>query len=153
MADTLSKLERSKRMALIRSTGNKATELKFAALLQAAGIKGWRRNSSLPGKPDFVFREGRLAIFVDGCYWHGCPEHCRMPQTNVTYWRRKIALNKRRDLHARRALGHAGWRVLRIWEHELKKPSRCLNRLLAKLTPQANPTTRRRASSTRTGSR
>jgi len=133
MADTLSKIQRSRVMALVRSTGNKATELKLVSLLRAAGIKGWRRNPSLFGKPDFVFRKQRLAVFADGCYWHGCPEHCRMPKSNIAFWRSKIARNKKRDLLVRRTLRKAGWRVLRIWEHELKRPRRCIGRLCRQL--------------------
>ena len=82
MADVFSKRKRSQVMAAIRSKGNKDTELKLAAILRAHGIKGWRRHRPLPGKPDFIFPKHRLAVFVDGCFWHGCRWHCRMPQDN-----------------------------------------------------------------------
>ncbi len=77
MADVFSKSKRSKVMAAIRSKGNKDTELRLAFILRAYGIKGWRRHYPLPGKPDFVFPKQRLAVFVDGCFWHSCPKHGR----------------------------------------------------------------------------
>ena len=79
VTDVFTKKKRSQVMAAIRSKGNKATELKLTSILRAAGITGWRRHQPIPGHPDFIFRRGRLAIFVDGCFWHGCRWHCRMP--------------------------------------------------------------------------
>lgn len=75
MADVFTKAERSKVMAAVRSRGNRDTELKLAAILRAHGITGWRRQQPMRGKPDFVFRREQLAVFVDGCFWHGCPIH------------------------------------------------------------------------------
>jgi DNA mismatch endonuclease (patch repair protein) len=109
-------------MAAVRSKGNKATELKMVAILRAGGITGWRRHQGLLGRPDFVFRRQRLAVFIDGCFWHGCPNHCRMPKTNTEYWNPKIAGNKRRDREVTVALRAKGWRICRLWEHELKTP-------------------------------
>ena len=134
MADVLTRKKRSAVMAAVRSRGNKQTEVVLAKLLRASGITGWRRHPSLPGKPDFVFREHRLAVFVDGCFWHGCPSHCRMPSSNQAYWRPKIAGNQARDATVTAALRKRGWRVIRIWEHELKKPNRCLARLVRPLS-------------------
>lgn len=71
-----------------------------------------------PIRPDVVFTRWRVAVFVDGCFWHSCPEHGRWPRTNATYWRAKMAVNHARDLEQTVALEAAGWRVLRIWEHE-----------------------------------
>ena len=70
-------------------------------------------------KPDFVFLKSRTAIFVDGCFWHGCPKHATKPANNRTFWRRKLAGNKKRDALVTRTLRRAGWRVFRVWEHEL----------------------------------
>ena len=120
MADVFSKRKRSQVMAAIRSKGNKATELKLAAILLANGIKGWRRQHPLPGKPDFIFPRQRLAVFVDGCFWHGCRWHCRMPQDNRQCWQNKISRNAKRDRATTRLLELAGWRVLRFWGHSLK---------------------------------
>ena len=91
----------------------------MAALLRAHGLAGWRRNQALLGRPDFVFRRERVAIFVDGCFWHGCPRHARTPKSHRGYWQRKLLRNKARDRSVRRALRQQGWKVLRVWECEL----------------------------------
>ena len=108
-------------MSRIRGRGNKDTELALAKLLRRHGITGWRRNQPVFGKPDFVFRQVRLALFVDGCFWHGCPKHATKPANNRAFWRRKLSSNKTRDRLVTRTLRKTGWRVLRIWEHELAK--------------------------------
>ncbi len=125
-------------MATIRSKGNKATELRVVAMFRTHGISGWRRGSTLPGRPDFVLRAVRLAVFVDGCFWHGCPKHGTKPRTNAAFWRRKIATNKARDRRVNRELRGMGWRVLRIWEHELarKNEGRLLRRLEMLMLPR-----------------
>ena len=76
--------------------------------------------SKLPGKPDFVFPKPRLAVFVDGCFWHGCPKHATWPKTNRAFWRKKIARNRARDREVGHALRRMGWRVIRVWEHGLR---------------------------------
>lgn len=131
--DTLSKRERSRRMAAVRSTGNKATELKLISIFRANGITGWRRNQHLAGKPDFVFRRERVAVFVDGCFWHGCRRHCRTPRSHRSYWQRKIARNVARDRSTTRALRASGWRVVRVWEHSLKTPRPVAERIKSAL--------------------
>jgi len=120
-------------MSSIRSAGNRTTELRFAAILRQNHIAGWRRNQKLPGKPDFVFSRARLAVFVDGCFWHGCSWHCRMPKSHQNYWIPKIARNKARDKIIRAQLKAAGWRVLRIWEHSLNKPQPVIDKLASVL--------------------
>jgi DNA mismatch endonuclease (patch repair protein) len=122
VTDVFSKTKRSRVMAAIRSTGNKDTELKLATIFRAHRITGWRRHQKLPGKPDFAFRRERLAVFVDGCFWHGCRWHCRMPKSRRDFWQPKIARNKARDKEDRRILGRLRWKVLRIWEHALNDP-------------------------------
>jgi DNA mismatch endonuclease, patch repair protein len=131
MADVFTKAKRSEVMSRIRSRGNRDMELALARLLRVAGICGWRRHLEIrkaeTGKqkfkvrPDFVFRQVRLALFVDGCFWHGCPKHATKPANNRAFWRRKLAGNKKRDALVTRTLRRAGWRVVRIWEHELAK--------------------------------
>jgi len=133
VADVFTKQQRSQVMAAIRSTGNRATELRLAAILRAHGITGWRRRQTLPGKPDFVFRRQRLAVFVDGCFWHGCPRHLRMPRSNHPYWKRKIARNIRRDRAINHLLKKGGWQVLRVWEHALRSPELVARRIASKL--------------------
>ena len=133
MADVFTKKKRSQVMAAIRSSGNRNTELKLMAILRASGIAGWRRRQLLPGKPDFTFRRERLVVFVDGCFWHGCRWHCRMPQDNRGYWQRKIGRNIARDRATNRTLRKAGWRVLRVWEHSLRSPEAVANRFISEL--------------------
>jgi DNA mismatch endonuclease (patch repair protein) len=118
--DIFSKAERSRIMSRVKSSGNKSTEAAFITLMTERGITGWRRHLPIFGKPDFVFRKTRIAVFIDGCFWHGCPKHCRMPATNRDYWERKIGRNLERDKKVKRELRKAGWTVVRIWEHELK---------------------------------
>ena len=122
MPDVFTKAKRSQVMAAIRSRGNKDTELKLASILRAARITGWRRHQPLPGQPDFVFRRQRLALFVDGCFWHGCPKHGTQPETNAAYWAQKLSRNKARDRSVSRTLRQAGWMVIRLWEHHLSAP-------------------------------
>lgn len=134
MTDVFSKKKRSKIMAAIKSKGNKDTELKLISILRTNEITGWRRNQKLPGKPDFVFRRERLVVFVDGCFWHGCRWHYRMPQHNRQYWRLKIARNAGRDNATTRHLQKAGWRVFRIWGHSLKAPGLVAQRIKSLLS-------------------
>jgi DNA mismatch endonuclease (patch repair protein) len=133
MADVFSKKKRSMVMAAVRSKGNKETELRLVTILRENAIRGWRRNQRLPGKPDFVFRSKRVTVFVDGCFWHGCRWHCRMPKSRLDFWHPKIARNKARDKEVRRILRGLGWRVHRIWEHSLKNPAHVVRDLQAVL--------------------
>ena len=118
-------------MSLIRSHGNRDTELRLIAIMRAHRITGWRRNWPLFGKPDFAFPKLKLAVFVDGCFWHGCPLHATQPKTNATFWRKKISTNRTRDRLVTRTLRARGWRVLRIWQHELSRKNE--RHLLARL--------------------
>jgi len=110
-------------MSLIRGSGNKDTELRMVALFRAHGIAGWRRNARLFGKPDFVFRRERVVVFVDGCFWHGCPrpKHSPMPKNRAEWWAAKLGRNKERDRLVTRTLRKAGWRVVRVWECALTR--------------------------------
>lgn len=142
MPDVFTKAKRSEVMSRIRGRGNKDTELALARLLRAQGITGWRRqqririNAQRPTsnversklsvgrwkfsvRPDFVFPKLRLALFVDGCFWHACPRHATQPRHNAAFWRKKLAANKARDRLVTRTLRRSGWRVVRLWEHEL----------------------------------
>jgi DNA mismatch endonuclease, patch repair protein len=114
---------------------NTAPELALRRLLHRAGLRyrvdfpidvGGRKT-----RPDVVFTRRRLAVFVDGCYWHGCPQHCRLPASNRDYWIAKIERNRGRDGRTSAALEAAGWRVIRAWEHEA--PNEVLARVLAAL--------------------
>ncbi|MEJ5277457.1 MAG: very short patch repair endonuclease [Thermogemmata sp.] len=155
MPDVFTRSQRSEVMARIRSRGNRDTELALARLLRAHGLKGWRRHVKVPlqraprGRGsragvvqiDFVFPGPQVAVFVDGCFWHGCPRHSpparwlkkssmplvarespgaqRTPRTGKAFWRRKLAANMARDRFVSRQLRRQGWCVIRVWEHEL----------------------------------
>ena len=113
--------KRSKTMAAIRSKNNRSTELCFKMALVGAGIKGWKTNvRSLHGTPDFFFPDKQIAIFVDGCFWHGCPKCGHYPKTRTNYWKTKILRNKERDKQNRKLLRKERIRVISIWEHSLK---------------------------------
>jgi DNA mismatch endonuclease (patch repair protein) len=129
MADIWTRQKRSEVMGLIRSRGNRRTEMRLIEAFRSEGIKGWRRHLPLPGKPDFAFRAERLLVFVDGCFWHGCARCYRRPASNRTYWDAKVIRNKTRDREVTRELKKRGWRVLRVWEHDLKAMPRLIRRV------------------------
>ena len=141
MADIYTRAQRSALMAKVRGRGNATTEGALAAVLRAQGWSGWRRQQAVRGRaakggsfrirPDFIFRASRLAVFVDGCFWHGCPRHGTKPKGNAAFWRAKVRRNQERDLRDTRSLRLAGWKVLRLWEHELRAKAR--PKLLARL--------------------
>lgn len=119
---TFGGLSRSELMSRIRSRRNATTELKLINLFRAQHITGWQRGSSLKGKPDFVFRKARCAVFVDGCFWHGhdCARN-NSPQQNAIFWQLKIARNRLRDRCVANYLRHKGWSVIRVWECRLRR--------------------------------
>lgn len=124
-------LTRPELMSRVRSSGNVTTELRMACLLRATGLKGWRRRHALVGKPDFVWPQHRLALFVDGCFWHGhgCGRNL-CPRRNALFWEEKVRRNKQRDRSVTRLLRGRGWKVLRIWECVLaRKPETCVQRI------------------------
>lgn len=132
MVDTFTPEKRSEIMAAIRSSGNKSTEARMIDLLISSGISGWRLHSKeILGNPDFIFDENKILIFVDGCFWHGCKQCKKIPKTNIEFWDNKLKENIKRDKKNTRQLRHLGWRVLRVWEHELRKsPQKVINRIL-----------------------
>jgi len=124
MSDVYNKAMRSAVMSKIRSNGNKSTELRLIDVLHSQDITGWRRNYPVKGHPDFVFLKKRIAVFVDGCFWHG--HNCRntRPKENKDFWTKKIGGNIKRDNAVNKRFKNRGWTVLRIWECELKKKNR-----------------------------
>jgi DNA mismatch endonuclease, patch repair protein len=119
--DQFTKNKRSLIMAQVRSAGNKSTEMKLVWMLRKEKITGWRRCYPIFGKPDFVFQQKKVAVFVDGCFWHGHPKKCRMPKTNRRYWTDKIRRNMERDKLVTHTLKAKGWKVVRIWEDSINK--------------------------------
>jgi DNA mismatch endonuclease (patch repair protein) len=131
--DPLTSEQRSLQMAKVRARGNRSTEMRVAGCLIRHGFRGWKRHLDLPGRPDFCFVRRRVTVFVDGCFWHGCPK-CRrnMPNGRRDFWSRKIESNRRRDRKVERILRAQCYAVLRIWEHSLRD-DRWLSRLRAAL--------------------
>lgn len=128
-------ITRSEIMRRVRSKGNRSTEVRLRYLLVRSGIRGWRMHGDeLVGKPDFVFDEKKLAAFVDGCFWHGCPKCYRRPKSSTSYWDQKVSTNIQRDKVKGNNLRKLNWKVLRIWEHELMKPEIVLSRIRKALT-------------------
>lgn len=120
MTDVLTKEQRKLNMSRIRGKDT-SPELKIRKMLYANGIRGYRVHYSIPGKPDIVFTKKRIAIFIDGCYWHKCPLCFKEPQTNHDFWMDKINSNVKRDQEVNIILESDGWTVLRFWEHEIRK--------------------------------
>jgi DNA mismatch endonuclease (patch repair protein) len=112
---------RSRTMGAIKGKHTKSTERKLRMILVRAKIKGWKLHASnLPGKPDFYFPEHKLVVFVDGCFWHGCPRCGHIPKTNSPFWAAKLKRNTERDRKYKKLLKELGLNVIRIWEHSLK---------------------------------
>lgn len=95
-------------------------ETALRRMIRSSGERGYRVAPRITGRPDLAWSGLRVAVFVDGCFWHGCPEHCRIPKTRPDYWPAKIERNRRRDLRVATELEGAGWRVIRIWEHDVQ---------------------------------
>lgn len=114
--------QRSAVMRAIKGRDNRTTERRLRLALVRAALTGWVvRPKGVQGNPDFWFEAARAAVFVDGCFWHGCPTCMRMPKSHVAFWAAKIERNRAKDLMVARTLGACGVNVIRIWEHELKQ--------------------------------
>lgn len=121
MADVFDESTRSDIMRKVKSGGNKSTELRLIAFFSEHGITGWRRHYAVKGHPDFVFPSRKIAVFVDGCFWHG--HNCRnvTPSDHADYWNKKRERNMKHDQEITQLFEKRGWTVIRIWECELKK--------------------------------
>lgn len=131
MPDVYDKATRSAVMSKVRSKGNKSTELCLIEVFHEHGITGWRRNYPIKGHPDFVFMERRIAVFVDGCFWHGHDCRNTRPKENQDFWAAKRERNVMHDREVTAKFEQRGWTVIRIWECELKKKN--FPKLLVKL--------------------
>lgn len=121
MSDVFDKQKRSEIMSAVHSKKNKSTELKLIEIFKENNIKGWRRNYSVKGHPDFVFLNLKIAIFVDGCFWHGHDCRNTRPADNADYWQKKRERNISHDKEITALFERRGWKVIRIWECELQK--------------------------------
>ncbi len=119
MADKVSTEVRTRTMRAVKSNDSKM-EIKFRSALWRSGLRFYKNVKSLSGKPDIVFPKKKVVIFLDSCFWHGCPEHLRMPKSNLDYWQPKIERNKKRDSEINAYYSENNWQIFRIWEHELK---------------------------------
>jgi DNA mismatch endonuclease (patch repair protein) len=117
--DVLTPRQRSHCMSRIRGR-HTSPELTLRSALWAAGLR-YRLHYGVVGKPDIALPKEKVAVFVDGCFWHGCPLHGVKPKTNSAFWAEKIGKNKLRDEKVDKTLRAEGWRVIRFWEHEVKK--------------------------------
>lgn len=120
MTDVLSPEQRRLNMSRIRGKNTKP-EMRLRTALHIRGLRFRLHRKELPGSPDIVFVRQKIAVFVDGCFWHGCPSHSVQPRTNTRFWSEKIGKNRARDRKTSRQLKELGWTVLRVWEHELKR--------------------------------
>ena len=130
-------------MASVSSRGNKTTELRLLIVLKIHRVTGWRRHYPILGRPDFSFPRARVALFVDGCFWHGCPRCYSAPKNNKAYWRKKRAYNAMHDRETNLFLRQAGWRVVRVWEHELRFFETAAARIVAALKAGGRPLSNR----------
>ena len=133
MSDVFSSDVRSEIMKRVKPAGNKTTELKLIDIFKANGIKGWRRHYNVKGHPDFVFVDKKIAVFVDGCFWHGHDCRNTRPESNKAYWDKKRNRNIQHDKEVTKRFCERGWLVIRIWECELKRKNREV--LMEKLLP------------------
>lgn len=127
MSDVLTKAQRSYNMSKIRSS-NTSSELKFRKQFKDLGFKYQQNN--IYGKPDFFNKQEKIAIFIDGCFWHKCQYHFKVPSTNTDFWMKKINKNVQRDKVVTKRLKKEGYRVIRIWEHQIKANSKIVNDIL-----------------------
>ncbi len=120
MADIFSKKKRSEIMSKVKSKDTKI-EIEFRKSIWKSGFRYRKNPSGYFGNPDLVSKKQKTAIFIDSCFWHGCKKHCRLPSTRKSYWLPKIKRNKQRDKEVNRHYKRLGWKIIRVWEHDLKK--------------------------------
>jgi DNA mismatch endonuclease (patch repair protein) len=119
----------SYRLSKVKSKNTKA-ELLFRSYIWKQGVRGYRVKNALPGKPDLVFPKHKVVVFIDGCFWHGCPKCYRAPDKNKEYWRKKVITNKERDERANVRLVKMGYLTLRFWEHQVNQEmEKCYRKL------------------------
>ena len=133
MTDVLTQSQRKLNMSHIRGE-NTGPEIKLRKMLWSHGIRGYRIHHNMPGKPDIVFIKKKIAIFIDGCFWHKCPIDFQEPETRKEFWMKKINSNVERDKKITMNLQEKGWTVIRFWEHEVrKKPEEVIMKIIFSL--------------------
>lgn len=133
MADVVNRLQRSYNMSRIKGRNTKP-EIKLRKILSKNGLRGYRIHYNISGKPDIVFPRKKFVIFLDGCFWHRCPSCFIKPETHKSFWEKKITGNAERDKKVTKTLKSSGWKVMRLWEHEIRKnPDRLLARIIRQL--------------------
>lgn len=145
--DTFDKMTRSAIMRRVKSR-NTAPEKYVLRAIRSARLSGWRRHYGKAfGTPDFAFPKQRVAIFIDGCFWHGCPKCLRRPKSNVDYWDKKVSANIARAKLVNRVLRDRGWKTLRIWEHSVQcLPEKTLAKIVDLVRHTKIPLAKTRAS-------
>lgn len=140
MADVFDSKKRSDIMSKVRSNNNKSTELALIKFFKENHITGWKRNYPVKGHPDFVFLDKKIAVFVDGCFWHGHDCRNTRPSDNAEYWQKKRERNIKHDKEVTAMFENRGWTVIRIWECELKNKNRSalINKLSIKKNKELN---------------
>lgn len=137
--DKVDRETRSRTMRAIKSRGNRSTEARLRASLVRSGVRGWKLHDvSLSGTPDFAFHKKRIAVFVDGCFWHGCPMCYRRPHSSQGYWDAKMHRNQARDRRVDARLKDEGWSVIRVWEHSLIEPGKVVAEIMTAMKGSAN---------------
>ncbi len=131
------KMTRSENMSRIRSTNTKP-EILLRKTLWTKGLR-YRLYPDLPGRPDLAFSKSRAAVFVDGCFWHGCPLHYSAPRNRWDFWKDKLRRNVLRDMEVDDQLRAMGWKILRIWEHELKHMDEITEKIYAHIRKDTAP--------------
>lgn len=130
MGDNLSPEDRRKTMQAVKGKGTRL-EKRLWSMLAGMRLNGWKKNpGTITGKPDIVFPSQQIAVFIDGCFWHGCP-HCqrKLPVTNREYWEKKIERNIALAQINNKQLEQEGWTVIRIWEHEMADTAKIRKRI------------------------
>ncbi|WP_261134881.1 very short patch repair endonuclease [Bacillus sp. Marseille-Q3570] len=120
MVDHLTKKQRSKNMKSVKSSGSKL-ENSITKALWGKGFRFRKNVNNLFGKPDIAIKKYKIVIFIDSCFWHGCPTHSTIPHKNHDFWKRKINGNIKRDNEVTKYYKDKGWNILRIWEHDIKR--------------------------------
>ncbi|MFA6096032.1 MAG: very short patch repair endonuclease [Candidatus Paceibacterota bacterium] len=130
--DIYSKKKRSEIMSKVRSKDSKL-EIEFRKKLWKVGFRYCKNSSKYFGKPDLVLSKYKAVIFVDSCFWHGCKRHGSMPNTRKRFWQLKLARNVERDREVTKYYKKIGWKIFRIWEHQLKNGQKIIDRIIQRI--------------------